>query len=132
MPFSPPTWATPELIAEYGAGFLCCFVNRAHFENCLATGDLRRPASIRAAARLAADPVRAQREVLRRPVDTARRSLKDAEGKIAEARKDIAESMFTPYRAEQTLKAQTARLAERQAALKRAETDLEIFDLMNP
>lgn len=131
MPIQAPPWALPDDIEEHGAYFLCCFADRAHFENAMRTGDMRRPASIRRAAKLVANPIGAQRETLRQRVVSAQRAVKDAESKIAAARADIAASPFLAHKAEQDLKAQTARLGERMDALKRYRVDLELFDLLH-
>jgi hypothetical protein len=64
-----------ELCEAHGCAFLACvgFKDNAHLEHYLATGDIRLPASIRTAKRLATDPVRRQRKTLADRAYRARR-----------------------------------------------------------
>jgi hypothetical protein len=120
-----------DLIDQHGRYFLALFSSNAHLDHFLATGDLRRPASVRRQARQAANPVASQRDRLRKRLDSTRRGLKDAERRVVAARKEIAASPYPSYRAEQELTEQMARVADRTAALKRDETELELFDLLH-
>src|SRR5690348_15483470 len=137
MAIDLPPWllARPdcaELVAEHGRAFLCLFADSAHLDHCLATGDIRRPSSVRRAAVLKANPVQAQRQKLRQRIESAKRAIKDATARVVAARAEMAQphSMNT-YNAERTIETQQSRITERTAALKRAETDLELFDLLH-
>jgi hypothetical protein len=133
MALDPPPWATEAEVDEYGAMFLAaCFKNRAHFEHSRATGSMSLPASDRRKALNASDSIRAQRERLLQAVRNARKRIVDAEEKVAaaQAHLDSGEWLFR-HQAEADRNAQTARLAERQAALPRAQTDLAIFEALH-
>ena len=134
-----PPWllARPDaeqLIEDHGAYFLAAvgFKNNEHLNAFLDTGELTQPATKRRAAARAADLVGHQREVLRKRVSNARRGLTDAERKIAAASAGLAQPFcFSGYRLQQVITTQQARIEERTQALRNAETDLAIFDLLH-
>lgn len=128
-----PSWITDAEIEEHGALFIACtFKSRAHLDHFIATGDMRRPDSIKAAEARKANPVKAQREKLRSRTVNIQRYVRDAEAKIAAARADLANPLpWTAYTAGETLRFQSVRLEERQRELKNATVELKLFDLMH-
>lgn len=80
-----PPWllARPDvetLVEQHGCFFLAAvgFKDNAHLEHYLATGDIRQPASVRAAEKFARDPVRHQRKILADRFYRARRNGDEA------------------------------------------------------
>lgn len=125
-----PRWATPADIDVFGVMFVSMFKNKAAFDYFQRHGKFGSDANDRRKARLAADPIGTQRARLRNTVSKLRSVIAKIEKRITVAHAVLSQNPrpIGWWSAERDLTTQTARLAERSAALERAETLLALFD----
>jgi hypothetical protein len=132
MSIPAPDWATADEVDEHGRLFLAArFRSRRHFQNYLETGSLATLATIRQRVRITEDPLKAQREVLRRRLAGINHTIADATRKLAAAQQLAASNEYGAWNAPADIERQQARLAVAQGRLNGVEADLALFDLLH-